>query len=81
MPSLSHRPRGPATPSASTHTDLGAVADASDAEHDSAFLQHDVYAEAVMHFFLRHFGCARAFESRGVLVVVYTRWDSAVLDP
>ena len=49
-------------------TAFGAIADASDYEHDSSFLQHDVHAEAIMRFFLRHFRipCTCRAEESGV---------------
>ena len=62
-------------------THLGAIADATDAEHNRAYLQHDVHAEPVVRFFLRHFNAEGLLEPRGIRVVVYTRWDSVELQP
>ena len=47
-------------------TATGAIADATDEEHDRAFLQHDVHAEPVVRFFLNHFKSRRKLEPCGI---------------
>jgi hypothetical protein len=60
-------------------TDNGEVADASDAEHDSAFLEHHIHSEPVVLFFLHYFHSEWPIEPEGLTVMAYTRWDSEVL--
>ena len=62
-------------------TATGAVAQVAEAVHRRAFLQHDLHAEPVMRFFLEHYGNGATLEPRGVLLTVFTRWDSAALPP
>ena len=54
---------------------------ATDEEHNGAYLQHDVHAEFVVRFFLEYFSSSTPVEPRGITVVVYTRWDSELLPP
>jgi hypothetical protein len=60
-------------------TSTGAIADASDAEHDAAYLQHGVHAEEIVDFFVRSFPGASSVPPEGVKLQVFTRWDSPTL--
>jgi len=60
-------------------TALGTIAEASHSEHGRAFLQHDVHGEAIVRFFLETFPGARLVPAAGLLLRVYTRWDSPAL--
>ncbi len=60
-------------------TSTGAVASVSDAEHDAAFLQHDVHAEAIVRFFVEMFSGVRPLPVEGLHIGVFTRWDSPML--
>ena len=60
-------------------TAMGAIAAASDSEHGRSFLQHDVHGEAIVRFFLETFPGARFVPAAGLLLRVYTRWDSPAL--
>ena len=52
-------------------TETGEIAtDATDHEHDAAFLQHDVHAEPVIRFFLRHFNAEGNQDLRKIKVLV-----------
>ena len=48
----------------------------SDAEHNSAFLQHDVHAEEIINFFINAHSGDAMVPPEVLLVKVYTRWDS-----
>ena len=54
---------------------------ATDEEHDGAYLQHVLHAEFAVRFFLDYFSNSLPLEPRGMRVVVYTRWDSELLPP
>jgi hypothetical protein len=60
-------------------TDTGEIADASDAEHDQAFLQHDVHAEEIASFFVRRHPGKSQIPPEGLITRVFTRWDSQTL--
>ena len=60
-------------------TATGAVADVSDAEHDAAYLQHDVHGRAIVDFFVEAFPGRASVPPGGLLVLAYTRWDSLCL--
>ena len=64
----------------------GARAHAYQAEHNRAHLQHDLHAEAIVRFFLAHANANNTevtcpLSPRGVRIVVYTRYDSLLVDP
>ena len=48
----------------------GAIADVSDEEHSSAFLQHDVHAEPIVRYLVDRFNDTAVLEPRGVEVTV-----------
>lgn len=58
--------------------DLGRVI--AHADHDRALLEHAVHSQELVQFFLNHFRSSHQIEPRGVKIVVYTRFDSEVLD-
>ena len=60
-------------------TSTGEVADVSDAEHARAFLQHDVHAEEIITTFVEQFPGSLPIPPEGLLLRVYTRWDSPTL--
>ena len=60
-------------------TETGAIADVSDKEHRRAFLQHDVHGEEIVNFFARTYPGTLCIPPEGLILQVYTRWDSAVL--
>ena len=60
-------------------TSTGAVANASDAEHKLAHLQDDVHAEEIINCFFVSCPGNTLVPPEGMLVKVYTRWDSPVL--
>ena len=60
-------------------TSTGSIANVSDAEHEAAYLQHDVHAEEITDFFVMSFPGASSIPPEGVKVQVFTRWDSPTL--
>ena len=62
-------------------TDTGTIANATDAEHAQAYLQHDIHGEEIVRFFLQHFQSDYVVEPSGIRIIVYTRFDSVHLDP
>ena len=60
-------------------TSTGAVANVSDMDHDRAFLQHDVQGPEIIKFFVQTYPGARSLPAEGVIIRVYTRWDSPAL--
>ena len=61
-------------------TAVGTIADATDAEHHAAYLQHDTQGETIVRFFLQYFRSSHSIEHRGMRIIVYTRFDSPILD-
>ena len=62
-------------------TDTGTIANATDAEHAQAYLQHDIHGEEIVRFFLQHVQSDYVVEPSGIRIIVYTRFDSVHLDP
>ena len=60
-------------------TSTGSIANVTDAEHEAAYLQHDVHAEEITEFFVTSFPGVSSIPPEGVRVQVFTRWDSPTL--
>ena len=58
-------------------TDTGAVVNVTDQEHNSAFLQHDVHANEMVDYFTQSYAGDAVIPPEGLILKVYTRWDSA----
>ena len=43
-------------------TDLGTIAEATDSDHDRAYLEHDTHGEAIVRFCLQYFGSGHSIE-------------------
>lgn len=58
-------------------TETGEVADATDAEHARAFLEHAKHGPVLLPFLLKEVGCSLAeVPLAGIRLTVYTRFDS-----
>ena len=62
-------------------SDLGQPLSVSEAEHAKAFLQAETHGPAAVQFLLHHFDRAQALRSTTFMIVVYTRFDCANLNP
>lgn len=56
------------------------VQSATAEEHAQAFLEHDRHAAALVDLFLTYASASRQSESREFRVIVYPRFDGAVVD-
>ena len=60
---------------------LGRPLSVSEAEHARAFLEAETHGPAAVQFLLHHFGRAQTSRSTTFMIVVYTRFDCANLNP